>query len=307
MIGLLSESIVQDEVAEALDARAAARMGLGKRAEALSDYAAAAKLFTRLGEDRAVPIVRHLAVNLDYTGNTSIETMRMLLSTLPGSASTAEAINPWQLLIALIRDSVQHRHRRAVGILVGAALRVAQTILPPELEVGLWLRLLSLALEDDRSPDDGRMSFALSTFFAHTRQRQLSITQLSALTDLTIGSSEKVRFHSSTTGELQASVKLGREDKVLLIFDDFDANSATRFVALSLVVFLLDTAWKLIKNFLLARCKTERISAVTSWTWRRLLQICASSLRVQRAMRPLSSCFLNPARDALAANNCVRV
>jgi len=237
VIGLLSDSFVQDEVAAALDARADARTGLGKRAEAVSDHAAAAKLFTRLGDDRAVTVVRQLAVNLDYTGDASIETMRVLLGTLPESPSTAEATNPWQLLIGLVRDSVEHGHRRAVGILVGAALRVAQTIMPRELEVGLSLRLLSLALEGIRPTDDGRMSFVLSAFLAHTRQRRLSMAQLSALTDLTIGSSEKVRFHSSTGGELQASVKLGLEDKVLLVFDDLDSNSATRFVALSLVGF----------------------------------------------------------------------
>jgi tetratricopeptide (TPR) repeat protein len=250
VIGLLAESIVQDEVAEALDARADARMGLGKRAEALSDYAAAAKLFTKLGEDRAVPVVRQLAVNLDYTGSTSIETMRMLLGTLPKSTATEEATNPWQLLIALIRDGVQQAHRRAVGILVGAALRVAQTIVLPELEVGLWLRLLSLALEGVKSPDDGRMSFALSAFLAHTRQRHLSLTQLSALTGLTIGNSKKVNFHSSANGELQASVKLGQEDKVLLVFDDLDTNLATRFVALSLVSFFTGYRMEIDQEFL---------------------------------------------------------
>jgi tetratricopeptide (TPR) repeat protein len=250
VIGLLGESIVQDEVAEALDTRGDARIGLGKKAEALSDYAASAKLFTKLNDDRAVPVVRHLAVNLDYTGDAAIETMRVLLGTLPESIATAEATNPWLLLIALIHDSVQHGHRRAVGILVGAALRVAQTIMPPELEVGLWLRLLSLARESINPPDDGRMSFALSAFLAHTRQRRLSMTQLSALTDLTIGNSEKVRFHSSTGGELQASVKLGQTDKVLLVFDDLDSNSATRFVAISLVSFFTGYRMEIDQEFL---------------------------------------------------------
>ena len=50
--------------------------------------------------------------------------------------------------------------------------------------------LLFLVLEGRAPPDDGRMSFVLSVFLAHTRQRTLSVTQLTALTELLIGQSK---------------------------------------------------------------------------------------------------------------------
>ena len=255
VIGLLSESIARDQVAEALDTRAGARMGLGRKTEAVSDYAAAAKLFTELGEDRAVPIVRQLAVNLAYGRDSSIETMRVLLSTLPISTVPSEAKNPWQLLIGLIRDSVMYGHRRSVGILIGSALRVAQAIVPSQLELGLWLRVLSLALDGIQPLDDGRMSFALSAFLAHTRHRQLTPVQLSALTDRTIGHSERIHFHSLNTGELQTSIKLGPDDKVLLVLDDLDSNLSTRFVTISLASFFMGYRMEIDREFLASSLK----------------------------------------------------
>jgi tetratricopeptide (TPR) repeat protein len=250
VIGLLSESIVRDQVALALDARADARMGLGRKEEAFLDYAAAAKAFTELGEDQAVPIIRRLAANLEYARERSIETMRVLSSTLPTPISGSEADNPWQLLIDFIRGIMMYAHRRGVGILIGAAFRIAQGIVSPQVEFGLWLRLLSLALDGIRPLDDGRLSFALSAFLAHARQRQLSPTQLSAVTDVTLGHSEKIHFHSLSTGELQTSLSLGRNDKLLLVLDDVDSNSATRFVTISVASFFTGYRAEIDQEFL---------------------------------------------------------
>jgi len=86
------------------------------------------------------------------------------------------------------------------------------------------LRLLTLALDEKSPPDDGRMAFVLSAFLAHTRVRNLSLSQLTALTKLTLGQSKSIRFHS-VSHHLQTSLAMGPQDKVLIVLDDIDGTA----------------------------------------------------------------------------------
>jgi hypothetical protein len=233
VIALLRGSIAQYHAAEAFDIRGDARLGVGRKGEALLDYAAAVKMFLELGEDRALAILRFLAANVD--ADDPIETMKIMLAALPGVAEPQDG-DPWTMLFKLIEESIVKGHPRAAGIYTVVALKIAQTITNEKSEVGLWLRLLTVALEGRNPPDDGRMSFVLSAFLAHTRQRALSITQLTAMTELTIGQSKSVHFHS-VDGRLQTSLKIGPEDKILIVLDDIDSTPATRFLATALACF----------------------------------------------------------------------
>ncbi len=146
---------------------------------------------------------------------------------------------PWELLTRFIEAAATGAPARAVGPLFGAALRIAQTIVSPVLEVGLWPRLLGLAIKRQSFPDDERGPFILSAFLAHSRQRELSNTQLVALADQSIGRSRHAQFRQTPSGHLQISLHLGSENHVLLVLDDVEGTPATRFVTLSLASFFL--------------------------------------------------------------------
>jgi hypothetical protein len=93
------------------------------------------------------------------------------------------------------------------------------------------------------------MSFVLSAFLAHTRQRTLSVTQLTALTELTIGQSKTVNFRSAK-GCLQTTLKLGPADKVLVVLDDIDSTPASRFLATALTCFFTGFRKEIDREFL---------------------------------------------------------
>jgi tetratricopeptide (TPR) repeat protein len=247
-IGMLRDSIAEYQAAEALDTRADARIGLGRVAEAKEDYASAARAFAALDHGRAAYILRHLVANTDF--DHPRDSMRVLLAALPPAPAAADESNAWLLLIALIEAAVMRAPPRAVGALTHAALRIAQNIIVPQLEVGLWLRLFSLAVGERKIPDDGRGAFVLSAFLAHTRERQLSLTQLSALTDQTLGASDNVHFHTASGRELQITLKLGKDDGVLLVIDDLESIPSTRFVALALASFFTGYRQEIYRDFL---------------------------------------------------------
>jgi tetratricopeptide (TPR) repeat protein len=235
VIGLLRGSIAEVQVAEAFDCRGDARFGLGRKAEALSDFAESAKLFFEFDEKRALRLVHYLGHNCDI--NDPLATMKTMLSAIPG-ASPPSADDPWVMLLALIGESIMKVHAEAVGLYARLALNISQNIVSESLEVGLWLRLLTLALDEKAPPDDGRMAFVLSAFLAHSRARNLSLTQLTALTELTLGQSKSIRFHS-VDHHLQTSFTMGPQDKVLIVLDDIDGTRATRFCSTALTCFFI--------------------------------------------------------------------
>ncbi|MEH2480560.1 tetratricopeptide (TPR) repeat protein [Nitrobacteraceae bacterium AZCC 2146] len=233
VIGLLRGSIAEVQVAEAFDSRGDARLGLGRKTEALADYAESSKLFFGFDEDRALRLLHFLARNCDI--DQPLETMNVMLSAIPNGALPASD-DPWIRLIALIEESVIKGHPEATSLYARTALKLSQTIVSETLEVGLWMRLLTIALEDKAPPDDGRLAFLLSAFLAHTRARRLSLTQLTALTDLTLGKSKAIHFHS-VANHLQTSLTIGPDDKILIVFDDIDGTPATRFCSTALACF----------------------------------------------------------------------
>jgi len=158
VIGLLTGSIAEYQAAEAYECRGDARMGLGRKSEAFLDYAAAAKMFAVLDEDQAIRVVRTLAVNINISN--PIESMKVMLAALPGVVVPANS-GPWEMLLTLINESLMKAHPHAVGSYITVAMKIAQSITTEKLEVGLWLRLLSLALEDNKPPDDGAHGICL--------------------------------------------------------------------------------------------------------------------------------------------------
>jgi tetratricopeptide (TPR) repeat protein len=249
VIGLLSGSIAEMQVAQAYDCRGDARWGLGQKAEARLDWASAARMLLELDPDDALNEVNMLSRNLDLE-RYPIESMRVMLSTLPG-VSILDRDEPWLLLINLIGEGVMKGHPHSAGVYTMIALKVLQGRVTEEHEVGLWLRLLTLALEQRTPPDDGRMSFVLSAFLAHTRKRSLSLTQLTALMELTLGKSEAVHFHS-VEDYLQTSFKLGPEDKMLVVLNDIDSSPATRFASAALTSFFTGFRKEIDREFLSA-------------------------------------------------------
>lgn len=233
VIGLLRGSIAELQVAEAFDSRGDARLGLGRKPEALADYAESSKLFFAFDEDRALRLLHFLARNCDI--DQPLETMNVMFGAIPDGALPSNN-DPWVTLIALIEESVMKAHPEAVSLYARIALKISQTIVSETLEVGLWMRLLTLALDDKAPPDDGRMAFLLSAFLAHTRARQLSLTQLTALTGLTLSKSKAIHFHS-VANHLQTSLAIGPDDKILLVLDDIDGTPATRFCSTALACF----------------------------------------------------------------------
>jgi tetratricopeptide (TPR) repeat protein len=235
VIGLLRGSIAEVQVAEALDSRGDARLGLGRKAEALSDFAESAKLFFEFDENRALRLVHYLGQHCDI--NDPLATMNTMLSAIPGVLLPSGG-DPWVILLALIGESIMKANAEAVGLYARLALNISQTIVSESLEVGLWLRLLTLALDEKAPPDDGRMAFVLSAFLAHSRARNLSLTQLTALTELTLGQSKSISFHS-VAHHLQTSFTIGAQDKVLIVLDDIDGTRATRFCSTALTCFFI--------------------------------------------------------------------
>lgn len=249
VIGLLSGSIAEMQVAQAYDCRGDARWGLGQRTEARLDWASAARMFLELDSDDALSEVNMLSRNLDLE-RYPIESMRAMLSTLP-DVTLLDGDDPWQLLIKMIGDGVMKGHPRSAGVYTTIALKVLQGRVTEEYEVGLWLRLLTLAIEQRTPPDDGRMSFVLSAFLAHTRKRSLSLTQLTALMELTLGRSEAVHFHA-VEDCLQTSLKLGPDDRILVVLNDMDSSPATRFASAALASFFAGFRKEIDREFLSA-------------------------------------------------------
>ncbi len=233
VIGLLKGSIAEVQAAEAFDCRGDARFGLGRKVEALADFAEAAKLFLRFDEHRALRILQTISRNLDLNDPTLV--MKILLSALPEAAPTSDS-SPWVKLLNFIQESITKAHPEAVGIYIRVALKMTHEIIAGPLELGLWLRLLKLALEGKSLQDDGRLAFVLSNFLAHTRKRDLSVVQLTALTDLTLGQSKSIHFHA-VGQHLQTSFNMGPENKVLIVLDDIDGTQATRFCSTALSCF----------------------------------------------------------------------
>lgn len=248
VIGLLSGSIAEYQAAEAYDCRGDARWGLGRKADARLDWASSVKMFLELDQDRAMALLHSLALNLDIESEPE-EAMRVMLSALP-DVTTPQDNKPWTLLLKLIEESIMKGHPQGVGVYTVVALKISQQITSVEQEVGLWLRLLALALEDRKPPDDGRMSFVLSAFLAHTRQRNLSVTQLTAMTELTVGQSKAVHFHS-VNEHLQTSLKIGPDNNVLIVLDDLDGTPATRFLLTALTCFFAGFREDINREFLL--------------------------------------------------------
>jgi tetratricopeptide (TPR) repeat protein len=245
-LGLARGSIAEHDAGIALETRADARGGLERKAEADADYAAAARIFSPTHEDDAARIIRHMVANIDL--NRPKETIESLMAAIVDPAQPRPK-DLWELLVALLRQVLLQAPRKSVGALVGAVIRIAQSPVSATQEVGLWIRLLSLALKGGALPDDGRGTFALSAFLAHTRRRDLSATQMAAIADLTLSGSDHIRFNA-VGGHLQISLNIGRDDKVLFILDDLDATPATRFVALSLASFFLGYRRGLERDFL---------------------------------------------------------
>ncbi|WP_159008527.1 DUF4062 domain-containing protein [Bradyrhizobium sp. S69] len=233
VIGLLRGSIAEVQVAEAFDSRGDARLGLGRKAEALADFAESTKLFFAFDERRALHLLHFLARNCNI--DQPLEAMSTMLNALPEGVPPSDS-DPWIILIALIEQSVMRGHPEVIGAYARIALKISQTIVAETLEVGLWLRLLTLALDEKSPPDDGRMAFLLSAFLAHTRARNLSLTQLAALTELTLGKSKSIGFHS-VDNHLQTTLTLGPENKILVVLDDIDGTPATRFCSTALTCF----------------------------------------------------------------------
>ncbi|MDN5005543.1 DUF4062 domain-containing protein [Bradyrhizobium sp. GCM10027634] len=233
VIGLLRGSIAEHQVAEAFDSRGDARLGLGRKPEALADYAESSKLFFEFDKDRALRLLHFLSRNCDM--DQPLEAMKVMLSAIPGGTLPSND-DPWLTLIALLEESLMKAHPESLSLYARMALQISQSIVSEALEVGLWLRLLTLALDDKAPPDDGRMAFLLSAFLAHTRTRQLSLTQLTALAGLTLGRSKAIHFHA-VANHLQTSLTIGPDDKILIVLDDIDATPATRFCSTALACF----------------------------------------------------------------------
>lgn len=248
VIGLLNGSLAEVQVAQAYDCRGDARWGLGQKAEARLDWALAARVFLKLDADSALSELNMLSRNLDLEQH-PVEAMRVMLSTLPDV--TLEADDPWKILIEMLGEGIMKGHPYSAGIYAVIALKILQGRVSVEYEVGLWLRLLTLALEQRIPPDDGRMSFVLSAFLAHTRKRSLSLTQLTALMNLTLGHSEVVRFHA-IEDYLQTSLNLGPDDKILVVLNDIDGTPATRFASTVLVSFFAGFRKEIDREFLSA-------------------------------------------------------
>lgn len=247
VIELLSGSIAEMQVALAYDCRGDARWGLGRKNEARFDWAASARVYLKLDPDDALNQLNSLARNLDLEKR-PIETMQVMLSTLP-DVSPPVADDPWFLLISMLGEGIARGHPRGTGVYAMVALKLAQHRLNPDQEVGLWLRTLKLALENKRPPDDGRMAFVLSAFLAHTRKRNLSVIQLTALMDLTLGHAEAIHFRS-IDGQLQTNFNIGPDNDILMVVDDLDNTSATRFAVAALVSFFVGFKEEIDREFL---------------------------------------------------------
>ncbi len=249
VIGLLSGSIAEMQAAQAYDCRGDARWGLGRKSEGRSDWAAAVRLLLELDEDQALSLLNNLARNIDIK-DSPIESMQVMLATLPDTP-LHESDDPWPMLIRLIGDGIMKGHPRGAGIYATVALKLSQQALSEQYEVGLWLRLMTLALENRTLPDDGRIAFVLSAFLAHARHRNMSLSQLTALMDITLGQSRAVRFHS-VEDSLQASFHLGLGDRVLVVLNDIDPSPATRFLLAAVASFFVGFREEIDREFLAA-------------------------------------------------------
>jgi len=247
VIGLLSGSIAEMQAALAYDCRADARWGLGRKSEARLDWAIAAQMLLQLDPEDALDHLNELARNLDIEGQ-PIEAMEAMLTTLP-DVTIPDQNDPWLRLISMIREGIMKGHPRGAGVYAIVALKLIQLRVSEQLEVGLWLRVLTLALDKCTPPDDGRLSFVLSAFLAHTRQRNLSITQLTALTELTFGQSNAVHFRS-VEESVQTTLKVGPGEKILIVLNDIDSTPATRFSAAALTCFFVGFREDIDREFL---------------------------------------------------------
>lgn len=247
VIGLLEGSIAETQVAQAYDCRGDARWGLGRKSDARMDWAMAARMFLDVDPDDALTQLQTLARNLDLE-NHPVEAMHVMLSTLPDTTITGGG-DPWSVLISVVGEGIMKGHPHGAGIYTMVALKIMQQRVSEGHEVPLWLRIMTLVLENRKPPDDGRMSFVLSAFLAHTRQRNLSIMQLTALTDMTLARSTAVHFHS-VMGSLQTSFNMGPDGEMLVVLNDLDNTPATRFAAAAITSFFVGFREEIDREFL---------------------------------------------------------
>lgn len=122
--------------------------------------------------------------------------------------------------------------------------------------------MLTLALRDPDITADGRAALILSAFLAHSRQRQLSLSQLNALADLTLGRHKELSFRSPESGQLQISFALGADERILIILNDIDASPGTRFVIFALASFLIGYKAEINREFLSSPLSEGRVVTI---------------------------------------------
>ena len=81
-------------------------------------------------------------------------------------------------------------------------------------------------------------ALTLQPFLAHTRHREISSMQMTALADVALGHINGIYFHQ-VDGHLQINLRIGPGDKVLLVFDTLDLTPSTHFAAICLATFFL--------------------------------------------------------------------
>src|SRR5690606_9110566 len=131
-------------------------------------------------------LIRNLVANIDLDRpDESIDWFERALS----QQNTAGQ-DPSARLVNLIRQTLANAPIKAVAPLLSATMRLAQLLCPPSMELGVWLRLLSLAKVDNDEITDERWASTLQPFLAHTRHRELTSMQLTALSDRALGNTE---------------------------------------------------------------------------------------------------------------------
>lgn len=233
-IGLLRDSIADDHHASALESRGDARCGLGRKDEGFDDFAEAARLFASYSPDDARRLIRNLVANIDLERpDKSLDWYEKALC-----GQTTNGSHPSTRLVNLVRQTLCLAPTKAVAPLLSAAMRLAQLLYPPYMELGVWIRLLTIAKAEANGIADDRMALTLQPFLAHARHRDLSSIQMRALADVALGPAKGIHFHQ-VEGHLQINLHIGCDDNVLVIFDALDLTPSTHFAAICLSTFFL--------------------------------------------------------------------
>ncbi len=233
-VGLLRGSIADDHHASALESRGDARCGLGRKDDGFDDYAEAARLFASHSPDDANRLIRNLVANIDLERpDKSIDWFEKSLS-----EHTTAGSYPSTRLVNMVRQTLSRAPTKAVPPLLSAAMRLAQLLYPPSMELGVWIQTLTLAKANAKDLPDDRLPLTLQPFFAHTRHREISSMQMTALADVALGHTNGIYFHQ-VDGHLQINLRIGPGDKVLLVFDALDLTPSTHFAAICLATFFL--------------------------------------------------------------------